>query len=141
MHLSVMELLHYTDEERQRWEQWFNENGEDLLKMPIGGRHEMTIGCLILHIFELEMRCVQLLRHEAVIEYRRRPCLHIGEVFGFGLETRKAMRDFVRAATPEDCARIVEFHLSERGYRVSARKIVLHTLLDEVRHWAHVEHI
>ena len=48
MHLSVEELLYYTDEERTRWEKWFREYGEDLLRMPISGDRDTTIGALIL---------------------------------------------------------------------------------------------
>jgi len=141
MHLSVQELLHYTDEERQRWEQWFHENGAELLKMPVGGRHDMSVGALLLHVFGSEARCVQRLRHEPLHEYRERPCERIEEVFGFGLEKRGMMRDFVQSATDQDWKRIVELQVDGRGYRVSARKLVLYTLLHELRHWAHLERV
>jgi hypothetical protein len=128
MHLSVEELLHYTGEERRRWEQWFQENGEDLLRMPIAGSARIaTVGALIVHIFGSELGCVQQLRDERLSEYRGRPCERIEEVFGFGLETRRAMRDFVRSADKADSA--------------TAGRAVLHALLHEVRHWAHVERI
>src|SRR5438105_4466321 len=132
MHLSVEELLHYTDEEREKWERWFTENGEDLLKMPITGDRENTVGALIMHIFGPELRYVQRLLHEPLTEYRGRPSTRVGEVFGFGLEARKRMRDFVRNTKPEDWTRIVEFSISGRTFRGSVRKIVLHALLHEV---------
>jgi uncharacterized damage-inducible protein DinB len=141
MHLSVEELLHYTDEERERWERWFAENGEDLLKMPITGERENTVGALIMHIFGPERRYVQRLLNEPLTEYRDRPSTHINEVFGFGLEARKLMRDFVRTAKPEDWTRVVELNIAGHTRRASVRKIVLHALMHEVRHWAQVARI
>ena len=141
MHLSVEELLHYTDEERARWESWFRENGEELLRMPIAGARETTVGALILHIFGPELKYIQLLREEPLTEYRGRPAQHIDELFGFGLETRKAMREFVRTLEPGVQARVVDFAIGDRRYRASVRKIVMHTLLHEIRHWAQLARI
>jgi uncharacterized damage-inducible protein DinB len=141
MYLSVHELLHYTDEERSRWERWFRQNGEDLLKMPLAGDRESTVGALILHIFGPELRYVQRLRNESLDEYRARPCSHIDELFGFGLETRKAMRQFAQSARPEDWDRMLDFGIAGRHYSASTRKIVLHVLIHELRHWAQVARI
>ncbi len=141
MNLSVEELLHYTDEERRRWETWFRENGEDLLRMPIAGHSETTAGALILHIFGPELRYIQRMRGETPTEYRGRASDRIDQVFGFGLETRKAMRAFVRDAKREDWTRMYDFEIAGRKYHASMRKIVLHVLMHEVRHWAQVARI
>ena len=141
MHLSVEELLYYTDEERQTWETWFRLNGEDLLKMPIAGSHEKSVGALILNIFGPEMRYAQMLRGEVLAEYRVRPCEHVDELFGFGLETRKMMREIVRLASPEDWPRAYEFSTGGASYTVSMRKIVLHALMHEIRNWAQLARI
>lgn len=141
MHLSAQELLQYTDEERRRWEQWFRENGEDLLRMPITGDRENTIGALVLHIFGPELRYVQRVRGEPLTEYRDRPCHHIDELFGFGLETRKEMRSFVRNAQPADWDAVHEFEIAGHHFRGSTRKLILHALLHEVRHWAQVARV
>lgn len=141
MHLSVEELLYYTDEERQTWEAWFRVNGEDLLRMPIAGRNEKTVGALILNIFGPEMRYAQLLRGEVLAEYRARPCEHVAELFGFGLETRKMMREVVRSAAPEDWTRVYEFSTGGDSYAVSMRKIVMHALMHEIRNWAQIARI
>jgi uncharacterized damage-inducible protein DinB len=138
MHLTVEELLQYTDEERARWEQWFRDNTEDLLKVPIQSDRENTIGALVLHIFGSELRFAQRLNGELPAEYRHRPCHHIDESFGFGIESRKALRRFVRHATPEDWERVLEFEIAGHVYKASARKIVFHVLLHEIRHWAQI---
>src|SRR5260370_3024732 len=124
MHLSVEELIHYTDEERARWERWFRENGEEMLRMPIAGERETTVGELILHCFGPELRYVQRLRGEALSEYRDRPSQRIDEVFGFGLESRKAMRAYIACITPSDSSRKISFEIAGVQYHASIRKII-----------------
>jgi uncharacterized damage-inducible protein DinB len=138
MHLTVEELLDYTGEERARWEQWFRDNTEDLLKVPIQSDRETTIGALVLHIFGSELRFAQRLNGETLTDYRHRPCHHLDESFGFGIESRKALRRFVQRATPEDWERTIDFEMRGRLHRASVRKIVFHVLLHEIRHWAQI---
>lgn len=136
MHLSVDELLQYTDEERQAWESWFRDNGEDLLKMPLLGGRENTVGAMILDIFGPEFRYALRLRGEQPGEYRNRPCARIDALFGFGLESRNLMRNYVRKVEPAEWGRLIEVDVAGRIYQASARKIVMHVLLHEIRHWA-----
>src|SRR5579884_4176507 len=112
MHLTVAELIHYTDEERARWEQWFRENGEDLLKMPLAGDRDNSVGALLLDIFGTELRWIQRLREEPLTDYRGWPCCRSEEVFGFGLESRGALRKYVRDLAPQDWSRTVRFTIA-----------------------------
>ena len=141
MQLTVEELIHYTDEERSRWEEWFRENGADMLHMPITGDRETTIGALILHIFGPELRYVQRLRDEPLTEYRGRPSGTVDQVFGFGLESRRALRDYVRGLKPADWSRPVHLKIGPLERTASVRKIILHALMHEVRHWAQIARI
>src|SRR5579884_1177459 len=111
MHLTVEELIHYTDEERARWEKWFRENGDDMLNMPIAGEQENSVGKLILHIFGPELRYVQRLRDEPLSEYRGRPSGTVDQVFGFGLESRRVLRDYIRGLKPEEWSRTVHLKI------------------------------
>jgi uncharacterized damage-inducible protein DinB len=140
MQLGLDELVRYTDEERSRWESWFRENGPDLLRMPIGGR-EPTIGALILHIFGPELRYVERIEGDALTEYRGRPSQSVEEVFGFGIETRRALRQFFARAKPEDWSRTVEFPLPHGVQRATVRKLIGHVLIHEIRHWAQLARI
>jgi len=141
MHLSVEELIHYTDEERARWEKWFRENGENLLKTPIAGDRETTVGALLLHIFGPELRYIQRLQDEPLSEYRGRPSTTVDQVFGFGLESRRELRNFVIGLKPEGWTRSVAVEAGGATRTATVRKIVLHTLMHEVRQWAQVAQI
>jgi uncharacterized damage-inducible protein DinB len=140
MHLSLEELLRYTDEERSRWELWFRENGPDLLRMPIAGR-QPTVGAMILHIFGPELRYVQRIEGDALTEYRGLPSKTIEEVFGFGIETRRALRHFFARAKPEDWDRKVIFPLAHGPQQATVRKLIGHVLVHEIRHWAQIARI
>ena len=49
MHLSIDELLAYTDEERVKWRRWFEANGDEHLKIALAGEAHTSLGALILH--------------------------------------------------------------------------------------------
>lgn len=142
MQISVVELIYYTDEERVRWESWFQNSGEELLQMPIAGDAESIVAHLIMHTFGTELRHVQRMRGEALTDYRSLPCYTVDEVFGFGLKSRSALRSFVTNASPADWARRVEFDgHNQEHHRVTVRKLVFNVLLHEIRHWAQVGRI
>lgn len=134
----MAELIHYTDEQRARWEQWFRDNGEDLLKMPLKGDRDACLGGLLLNIFGTERRYLQRLSDEPLSGYRGRPCGTIDQVFGFGLESRRTLRDYVRVRRPEDWSRTVQFEIGGKARHATVRKVILHTLLHEVRVWAEI---
>lgn len=141
MHLAVEELLQFTDEQRTRWEKWFRENGEELLRMPIQGERDNTIGALILDVFGPEWHAIRRLGGEPVVDYRNRPRYGIAELFGFGIESRNLMRRFIRQSRPEDWSRMVEFDAGGRVIHTSTRKAVLHVLVREIEHWAQLSRL
>jgi len=138
MYITVKELLRYTDQERERWDHWFQANGDELLAMPIAGERETSIGRLIMHIFGPELRYVERLRNEKLTDYRSLPASSVEAVFGFGLKARQTMRDYVAGLSLDDWSRIIEFDVPDQHLRATVRKVILHTLLHEVRHWAQI---
>lgn len=141
MFMTIDELLQYTDEERARWEQWLQAHGDELLAIPITGERETSVGKLIMHIFGPELRFVERLRNEAMTSYRSLPVSSVETVFGFGLESRRRMREYIDGLGAEDWPSVVELQIGNEIVRASVRKIVLHTLLHEVRHWAQIARI
>lgn len=55
MHLTINELLSYTDEKRRKWEDWFTSHGNDPLELPVPMDVHPNIGALILHCFWAEL--------------------------------------------------------------------------------------
>ena len=64
VHLSLTDLMDYTDWERQKWHAWFGQHGAHVLKISAGphgdGRFEI-VGELVRHIFSAEKRYVERL--------------------------------------------------------------------------------
>jgi uncharacterized damage-inducible protein DinB len=141
MYLSIEELISYTDEERARWEKWFAVQGDEPLQIALAGDKHSTVGMLILHIFGPELRYVERLRGQPVTEYRDGPTDRVAEIFAFGHRSRAALREYVQQAQPDDWGRILEFNVGQYQLGASARKIVLHVLLHEIRHWAQIARI
>lgn len=141
MFLSVDELLQYTEEERERWERWLEGHGDSLLAIPIAGDEDNTVGRMIMHIFGPELRFVERLRNEPVTNYRTLPASSVETVFGFGLESRRKMREYIEGLSAEDWPTVVEIQIGHAIVRASIRKIIFHTLLHEIRHWAQLARI
>ena len=143
MHLTVDEFIEYTDDERTKWEHWFITHNNEPLNIPLAGDICPTIGSLIIHIFRAEAWYAHLLRDEPLTEESQLVKIRnnlaadrADEIFGFGRLTREVMRAFIREAQSKDWARVYEVEALDCQVRSSARKIVMHTLMHEVRHWA-----
>lgn len=133
MHLTLDELIGYTDEERARWERWFAAHGDAPLALRLPGESHPSVGALVLHIFGPESQYLQFLRGDELTDYTTLPTDRADPLFDFGRAARERTRAFVAAARPEDWSRTVE---PREEFPVSARKIVAHVLLHEIRHWA-----
>lgn len=144
MNLTIDELLAYTDEERSKWERWFASHGNDALKIALPMDVHPTVGALIIHCFWAELFYALWMRGEILTEERiKRENESLApddadKIFRFGTATRKAMREFSNNATESDWERNHDFEA--RGFRLegSARKLVAHILIHEIRHFAQV---
>ena len=74
-------------------------------------------------------------------KYRELPCSTVEELFGFGLKARQSMRDYVGGLSADEWTRIVELNTPGGKLRGSVRKILFHSLMHEVRHWAQIARI
>jgi uncharacterized damage-inducible protein DinB len=145
MHLAIAELLNYTDEERAKWQQWFATHGDEPLKFTLAGETHTTLGALIIHIFWAEGFYAYWMRgevlsndSEVVKENLARPNDQAVAVFGLGDITRAAMRVFTDRVTAEEWEREYELNIPELQFRGTARKLLAHILIHEIRHWAQV---
>jgi uncharacterized damage-inducible protein DinB len=83
---------------------------------------------------------------EPSTESRNLPTDTWEEIFACGHKTREELRQFVDGAKPEDWGRIHEFVLqpnAKQQYQICAttRKIILHVLMHEIRHWAQIARV
>ena len=145
MNLTMAELLNYTDEERAKWQAWFSAQGNDPLKITFGNETLSNIGVLILHIFWAELWYAYwmhgepfTLESEIVKQNKDIPNDQAEAIFRFGRLARAKMRSFTNSAQPEDWERSHEVEMMGLHLQGSARKLVAHILIHEIRHWAQV---
>jgi uncharacterized damage-inducible protein DinB len=141
MQLTIDELIRYTSEERTKWERWFAVHGDAPLAFRLAGETHATVGALIRHIFRPEQRYAQRLRDKPLTEDQNVPTDTWVELFAFGRQSREELRRFVEAAKTEDWGRIHEFDVQQYHIRATTRKIILHVLIHEIRHWAQIARV
>ena len=145
MHLTIAELFAYTDEERAKWQQWFSTQGNEPLKIALNNKTHPSVGALILHCFWAELFYTYLMRDEALTpesevakQNKDLPADEAEKIFAFGLFARQQMRAFTDAATPDDWEGVHEVKAGNLTIRGSARKLIAHILIHEIRHWAQI---
>lgn len=138
--LSFDDLMEYTAWQRAAWQTWFHEHPDALVLSagPNGDGRFTTIGDLVRHIFGAEIRYVQRLTDQPLTDVSTIPSDDVRALFKAGDESRLAMTKLI-ATYPEsgwDTPR--EFQILTFRVTVSPRKIVAHTLMHEIRHWAQI---
>jgi uncharacterized damage-inducible protein DinB len=144
MHLTIDELLDYTDEERAKWEDWFAAHGNDPLKFTLPMDVHPNIGALILHCFWAELFYAHWMRGDILSPDRMKKQSEslapdqADQVFAFGHSARKAMREATSTMGDEDWEKTRDVEM--RGFRLEgpARKLIAHILVHEIRHWAQI---
>jgi uncharacterized damage-inducible protein DinB len=139
--LSLNDLIEYTDWERGIWYEWLPHHGDKVLAIKAGphgdGRFE-TVGDLIKHIFSAEKRYVDRLSNRALTDPASIPKDSIEALFQFGRQSREALKQFVHTFPDERLDVPVEFKMGNTVIRATPKKIVVHVLLHEIRHWPQI---
>ena len=132
------ELLRYTAEERDKWRSWFVRHPAaiDAAVQP-GGRHA-TVGKLIDHIFLVEQRHLQRLRHEPVATATGLTANNAAPLFDYGASVRRELEQFAGAIEEDEANEVRTIELREQQWPVTPRKLLFHILLHETRHWAQI---
>jgi uncharacterized damage-inducible protein DinB len=136
--LSYVELLAYTYEETRRWREYFGQNPK-ALEIVIGGRHNDVRG-LITHIFVSEYRWGQHLVGEQPTPNEAFKPQTLDEVWTIYGIARARLENWVAKASPEELDRILTVRsvTYNRDVTASKRKILTHSLIHGIRHWAQI---
>jgi uncharacterized damage-inducible protein DinB len=139
--LSLLELIEYTDWERGKWLDWFRQHGDGALGTSVGphsdGRFQ-TVGDQVKHIFSAEKRYVDRLSNRPLADTASLPNSSIEALFEFGQQSRRDLKEFIRKFPTNDWDVPLEFTLLNKLLSATPRKIVVHVLLHEIRHWAQI---
>ena len=136
--LAFDELLRYTLEDRDKWRTFFSVHPQ-AMEMPLhpGGRFN-TVGKLIDHIFLVERRHVQRLRGEPLADRTGLTGNNAPPLFDYGASVRRELEHYVGELDDDVAGQIRVFEVRDQQWSMSARKLLFHVLMHEVRHWAQI---
>jgi uncharacterized damage-inducible protein DinB len=143
INLSLNDLMTYTSWERQKWHDFFQRHGEQVLKTsagPHGDGRFKTVGDLVRHIFGAEKRHVERLSERQLTDLACIPSDSIEALFQFGEQSRKGFKEFVEVFPAQKWDVPQELHFPNLNFtaRATPQKIVVHVLMHEIRHWAQI---
>jgi uncharacterized damage-inducible protein DinB len=141
INLSLDDLMDYTAWERQKWHEWLRQHGDEALKIsagPHGDGRFTTVGDLIRHIFSAEKRYIDRLSGRALTDTASIPDDNSEALFQFGQQSRKELKEFLDTVPAQDLDVPQELNLGSHVLTATPRKIVVHIVLHEIRHWAQI---
>lgn len=139
--LSVDDLVEYTDWERAKWRDFFAAHGEQALKIGVGSHGDgrfQSVGDVVKHIFSAEQRYIDRLSGRAITDTSSIATDRVDTLFDFGAGSRSRLKEFVATFPSERWDEAFELKLMNSAIAATPRKIVVHVLLHEIRHWPQV---
>jgi len=138
--LGIGPLLEYTAWERDKWRAVFDKNGAAFRTGagPNGDGRLNTVGEIVRHIFSAEKRYPERLMGKPLSETGGVSAEDVRAVFTLGEESRGAFREFLTSFPAEEWDRSREMPMFKSTLMITPRKIVIHTMLHEIRHWAQI---
>ena len=136
--LGYDELLRYTNEERQKWHDWLlaHPAAMDAPVQPDG--RLPTVGKLIDHILLGERRFLQRLTDVPVSESTGLTGNNVPPLFAYGASVRRELEQYVSTLEEDDADQSRTFVIRDQTWSLTPRKVLLHILVHEIRHWAQI---
>lgn len=141
LHVALNDLIEYTDWQRAHWLPVLQQAGPAAMTISAGphgdGRFD-SVGTVIRHIFSAEQRYVERLAGRPLTDTASLPVTDAAALFAFGRGSRAELRGLVESFPQAHWEEMREFVLGKTRVRATPRKILLHIVVHEIRHWAQV---
>ena len=139
--LALEDLVGYTTWQRSLWHAWFTQKGPAPLAVTTGDHGDgrfPTVGGLIRHIFSSELRYAERIAGLPLTDTSVVAVDDADALFLLGAAGRTRFRGLIATLPDELWTFPFEFPLLNSTVRSTPRKVVLHVLTHEIRHWAQV---
>ncbi len=134
--LTFREMLAADAHEVERWHKHF-QNYPALFTHPTSISGAGTLGKLVQHIAAVQYMYSRWLLELPLPDPNTLPADMEG-VFRLAAEARMNLSQFIDDATPEELAKIIEFHRGDFHLRCTRRKGFVQAILHGDRHWAQI---
>lgn len=132
---SIDEWIRHNAAETRHWQRWFAEHPQ-ALDVPIDIAQTTKVREFVLHVIAVDLRYAERLNGQEVTPYEKMP-QDADELFALADRTFEALRKYAQRASQDELRQEIEFPTRSAGtLRATKRKILLHTLMHSVRHWA-----
>jgi len=138
---TLTALVEYTGWERAKWHEWLRQQGAAVLQMsagPHGDGRFARVGELLKHIFSAEKRYIERLTGRPLTDTAALPDGDLETLFDFGRRSRTELKAFLESFPAKDWDAAHQFTILNRAFSATPRKIVIHVLTHEIRHWAQI---
>lgn len=137
--ISFEELLRYEEEQTERWREFFVKRPH-LLQLEASPTD--TVAGLLFHTFAAEYRSAQRLLDEPMTANADFKHSNIDELFAIATESRRMLRQYLSAGTPQSIDEPRTFpSLTLGDFKATPKKLITHALVHSIRHWAQVARI
>lgn len=121
--------------------QWRTHLAHDTTRLSVGlGEHRdgrfHTVGDVVRHVFGAELRYVDRLRGRPATDVSGVPSDDLEALFALGAESRAALRQFLAEHPDAGGDDVALFPIGAFEFEGTPRKILIHTVIHEIRHWA-----
>jgi len=140
MHVTIADLMQYTEWERGKWIRLFGKT-PSALGLSVGPNRDdrfNTVGDWVRHIFAAEIRYVERLSGRPLTEIAGMRNDNVEELFEFGKRTRKELRRFLENFPDTEWDVPREMQILNFIVKATPNKIVVHIVMHEIRHWAQI---
>jgi uncharacterized damage-inducible protein DinB len=132
---SIDEWIRHNAQETRHWHEWFKRNPA-ALDVPIDIAQASCAREFVLHVIAVDLRYAERLHGEEITPYEKLPN-DVDALFTIAEQSFERLRRFSQRASLDELRKEIEFPTRSAGtLKASKRKILLHTLMHSVRHWA-----
>ena len=133
--VSFAELLAHTQQESQRWQEWFNVHPE-ALELKIDIAHSKAARDLLYHIFFVDRRFAEWLAGDSLTAPENIADFTCANLFAVENTAIAKFRFLLEKSELAAWDHMIIFPKPMEGLQASRRKCFLHAIVHGIRHWA-----
>jgi uncharacterized damage-inducible protein DinB len=97
-----------------------------------------TVGDVVKHMFSAEKRYIERLSDKPLTDAASIPNDNLKALFELGQQSRRCLEDFIESFPAPSWDILKDFEFVGWSLRATPKKIILHVLTHEIRHWAQI---